>query len=169
MISPLVVGFPLLSSITAASQETGGGSDGSAALPRCRHCRNSERFLRSRRNAVFGAATYICTRFGFRREATAGTQLASRGKPVTQDIAEPYASLTADPNGGQGSDFAALAPVSDLHSRSTDPFRAVQGIFLRSAVGASERRFRTRPGGRGCSWSCFCGGKCTGCWRKHSR
>jgi len=29
-----------------------------------------------------------------------------------QDIAEPYASLTADPNGGQGSDFAALAPVS---------------------------------------------------------
>ena len=112
MISPLAVGFPLLSTITAASQVKGGGSDGAGA---------------SRDAAIAGTASVsgaigemlslgqpptIAHVSGSAGKLPLAPSLASRGKPVTQAIAGPYASLTADPNGGQGSDFAALAPVS---------------------------------------------------------
>ena len=134
MISPLVVGFPLLSSITAASQETGGGSDGSAA---------------SRDAAIAGTASVSCAIgemlslgqpptfahvSGSAGKLPLAPSLASRGKPVTQDIAEPYASLTADPNGGQGSDFAALAPVrisivdQQTHFAPSKEFSSVQQL-----------------------------------------
>jgi len=168
MISPLAVGFPLLSTITAASQVKGGGSDGAGV---------------SRDAAIAGTASVsgaigemlslgqpptIAHVSGSAGKLPLAPSLASRGKPVTQAIAGPYASLTADPNGGQGSDFAALAPVSVSIVDQQTHFAPPKEFLPVQQLAHPRGGFAPVPVA-GMPVALLLRGKCTGCWRKHSR
>jgi len=128
MPSPLAPGYPLLSAFPATGQAKGDASNGPAA---------------SQDSSLAGAASVLGA-LGEKGSLEAPPAIphdshaawtpplapisTSQDKPVTPYIAEPYASLTADPLGGQSPDFAAASPARISIVDQQTHFAPVKGL-----------------------------------------